>query len=126
MKFAHIGIACNDIKDEIEGIKKIHKINGISDIIFDEKQNANLCMVNIEDGLNIELISGKIVENIVKKGIKYYHLCYEVDNIEEKLSEMGENVKPISEIKEALLFEGKRVIFLMTVYGIIELVEKNK
>ena len=125
MKFAHIGIACNSIEEEIENIKKIHKINSISDIIFDEKQSANLCMLNIEDGLNIELISGKIVENIVKKGIKYYHLCYEVENIEEELQRMGNDIKPISEIKEAILFDGRKVIFVIASYGLIELVEKK-
>jgi methylmalonyl-CoA/ethylmalonyl-CoA epimerase len=83
-------------------------------------------MLNIEDGLNIELISGKIVENIVKKGIKYYHLCYEVENIEEKLQRMGNDIKPISEIKEAILFDGRKVIFVIASYGLIELVENKK
>lgn len=125
MKFAHIGVACNSIEEEIENIKKIHRVNSISKIIFDEKQNAQLCILNIEDGLNIELISGKVVENIVKKGIKYYHICYEVESIEEELQRMGNDIKPISDIKEAILFDGRKVIFLMTSYGLIELVENK-
>lgn len=59
MKFHHIGVCCKNINKEIENIKKIHKVSEISEIVFDKKQEAELCMLKIEDGLKIELISGK-------------------------------------------------------------------
>lgn len=126
MKFHHIGICCKDIKSEIENIKKIHQINDISEIIYDEKQEAELCMLDIENGLKIELISGKQVENILKKKITYYHICYEVENIsieKEKLVQGGAFL--ISDEKEAILFSNKKVCFLLVNYGLIELVEEN-
>lgn len=125
MKFHHIGICCKNIKEEIENIKKIHQVKSVSKVIYDKKQEAELCILEIEDGLKIELIAGKQVENLLKKKITYYHICYEVENItkeKEKLIKNGAFL--LSDEKEAVLFSNRKVCFLMTFYGMIELVEK--
>ncbi|MFR3818377.1 MAG: VOC family protein [Fusobacterium varium] len=125
MKFHHIGICCKNIKEEIENIKKIHQVKSVSKVIYDKKQEAELCILEIEDGLKIELIAGKQVENLLKKKITYYHICYEVENItkeKEKLIKNGAFL--LSNEKEAVLFSNRKVCFLMTFYGMIELVEK--
>ena len=124
MKFHHIGVCCKNINKEIENIKKIHKVSEISEIVFDKKQEAELCMLKIEDGLKIELISGKQIENLLKKKITYYHICYEVtDILKEKERLVDNGAFLISDEKEAILFDNKKVCFLLTSYGLIELVE---
>ncbi|MCF2674687.1 VOC family protein [Fusobacterium varium] len=125
MKFHHIGICCKNIKEEIENIKKIHQVKSVSKVIYDKKQEAELCILEIEDGLKIELIAEKQVENLLKKKITYYHICYEVENItkeKEKLIKNGAFL--LSDEKEAVLFSNRKVCFLMTSYGMIELLEK--
>lgn len=120
----HIGIACKDIGLEIQRIQKIHDVISISEIIFDQNQNANLCLIKIKNSLSIELISGKQVENLIKKRISYYHLCYETQNIEaeiKRLVNLGGTI--LSEPKPAILFNNRKVAFLMLSYGIIELLE---
>lgn len=125
IEFHHIGICCKDIYKEIENIKKVHNINKISDIIHDEKQNADLCIIEIEDRLKIELISGEIVSGLLKKKISYYHICYQVENIKEEKERFIENGSfLISDEKEAVLFNNKKVCFVQTSYGLVELLEK--
>lgn len=124
MRFHHIGIATDNIKDTLESLKKVMEIKDISDVVFDEKQDANLCMVTFKDGVKLELIEGHMVENLVKKRHYLYHTCYEVDNIESTMETLiNDGAMQISEIKEAKLFEERRVVFLSWKLGIIELVE---
>ena len=127
MKFHHIGVCCKNIEKKKKNIEKIHSVKSISNIVYDEKQEAELCMLEIEDGLKIELISGKQVENLLKKRMTYYHICYEVENInieKEKLIKAGAYL--VSDEKEAILFSDRKVCFLLVSYGLIELVEKEK
>ncbi|RYD93419.1 MAG: VOC family protein [Sphingobacteriales bacterium] len=122
MKFHHVGVACLDINEEIEKISRLHEVTIISDIVKDEQQNAELCMLTLADGLNIELISGKQVERIIKKGMTYYHLCYEVTDINAEIARLeGEGAYLISPPKPAILFDNREVAFLHVTYGLIEL-----
>lgn len=125
MKFHHIGICCKNIKEEIENIKKIHQVKSVSEVIYDKKQEAELCILEIENGLKMELISGTQVENLLKKRITYYHICYEVENITEEKEKLIKNgAFLLSDEKEAVLFSNRKVCFLMISYGMIELLEK--
>jgi methylmalonyl-CoA/ethylmalonyl-CoA epimerase len=125
MKFHHVGVACKDIQAELQSIRKLHKIIEETPVVFDENQKAELCMITVEDGLNIELVSGAPVENLLKKRISYYHICYEVDDIDQSIETLIENGGMlISPPKEAILFNNRKVAFLMLSYGIVELLNK--
>ncbi|RCH54888.1 VOC family protein [Mucilaginibacter hurinus] len=122
MKFHHVGVACRDINEGIAEMSKIHEISVVSKIVKDEQQNAELCMLTLADGVNIELIAGKQVEGFVKKGITYYHLCYEVENINTEIERLEkEGAYLLSAPKPAILFDNREVAFLHVSYGIIEL-----
>ena len=125
LKFHHMGLATNDITKSISEMQYFFDIKEISKIVYDEEQDANLCMVTISDGSKIELISGNQVAKLVKKRHFLYHICYETDNIEEQIKQFEEvGGLVVSEPKKAVLFGMKRVAFLMTNMGLIELVEK--
>ena len=124
MKFHHIGVATYDIEKTLNKLKKHLNIISISDITYDEKQNAKLCMIELEDKTKIELISGKIVETILKKKQYLYHTCYIVNDINlaiERLIDDGAYLirNPIN----AKLFNERKVAFLMWDIGIVELLE---
>ena len=126
MRFHHIGIATENIEEMIIHLNKILEISEISDMIFDPLQNANLCMLNLSGGVQIELISGEVVAGLIKKRNYLYHTCYSVDNIEESIKSLqDEGYLLISEPKKAILFEGERVAFLSGKLGIIEILEEN-
>lgn len=124
MTFHHIGIATKNIDEGYQYIKNNFKIVEETEVIYDPKQDAYLKLIKTED-TTIELVTGKIVDKLLKKGISYYHICYGVENIDRTLENM-ENVFVISEPKEAILFDYARVAFIMTPLGIIELLELGK
>lgn len=124
MQFHHIGIATENIKETIEFINKTFKIKKVSDIVFDSNQNAYLCMLTMEDGTNLELISGDIVKNFLKKNQRLYHIGYSVEDIELAINKFLQTSVVLSAPKKAILFDGKRVVFVMTEIGLIELIER--
>jgi methylmalonyl-CoA/ethylmalonyl-CoA epimerase len=124
MKFHHVGVACRDIKKEIENLTKIHDVTDVGPHVFDAEQNAEVCILWTADGVAIELISGDPVANILKKGITYYHMCFETENIDveiTRLQSLGAHL--LSEPKSAILFDNRKVAFLMVSYGLIELLQ---
>ena len=65
MKLHHIGIATKDIKVTKDYIKNLYPIVKETDIIYDANQDAELCMLTLEDGLGLELIMGEKVNSLV-------------------------------------------------------------
>ncbi len=126
MRFHHVGIACKNIAEEIESIAQIHTIIKQTPVVFDEAQNAELVMLTLADGTNLELIAGKQVENLTKKNITYYHICYEVDDIDAEIEKLLENhAYLVSPPKHAILFDNREVAFLSVSYGLIELLSSK-
>jgi methylmalonyl-CoA/ethylmalonyl-CoA epimerase len=126
MKFHHVGVACKDINEEIANICKIHQIIKQSPTVFDEEQSAELVMLTLSDGTNIELISGRQTENLVKKNVTYYHICFEVDDIQAEIDRLiGLDAFLISPPKPAILFDYREVAFLKVSYGIVELLSSK-
>jgi methylmalonyl-CoA/ethylmalonyl-CoA epimerase len=124
MKLHHLGVACEDISAALGFIAQSQTILSQSGIVFDPLQNASLCMVQLADGTVIELISGPKVENLVKRRLFLYHTCWETADFDRQLSSLCENgCLLVSPPKPALLFNEKRVAFLNSPLGLIELLE---
>ena len=122
MRFHHLGIATDDLESGLEFVKRTFTVKKIHDEIYDEKQRASLVLIETED-LLIELVCGKAVESYVKRGVTYYHVCYEVDDMAKALETIeGMTVSPP---KEAVLFGKRRVAFVMTPLGMVELLESR-
>ena len=125
-KFHHVGVACRDIQDEIDNIRKIHDVIEVSPIVSDKEQKAELCILKTSEGIAIELIAGEQVQNIIKKRVTYYHLCFETDDIYAEIKRLQEiGALLVSEPKPAILFDHRKVAFLHVSYGLIELIEVN-
>lgn len=88
MKFHHIGIACEDIHNMIDFMKQHFELAEISEIVFDRNQDARLCMLELSDGIKIELVTGNMVQAMLRKKKYLYHICYEVADIEAKANEL--------------------------------------
>lgn len=128
LKFLHLGIACRDIAPCKDFIKSVMDVVSESKTVFDENQNASVCVLTLQGGIQLELVSGPIVANLVKKGITYYHTCYGVPDIKKAVSFLKREHKAavISEIKPGKLFNGRRAVFLYTQIGVIELLENKQ
>ena len=125
MKLHHLGIATKNIQQTELFVKKTHDLKNSIGPIWDKNLNANLQLLEINNGVSIELVEGPIVGSFVKKNINLYHFCYEVEDINYKANEFIDHggfiiVKPTP----ALLFENRLVTFISTPIGIIELLSK--
>jgi methylmalonyl-CoA/ethylmalonyl-CoA epimerase len=124
LNFHHIGIACDNMQEVIDFVENSFNITKKSKIIFLENQGVDACLLRNDDGTNIELVSGKTIENFVKKKQFLYHSCWEVGNIDKSIKSFVDNGSLlISEPKPSLLFDNRRVAFLYTDVGILELLE---
>lgn len=125
MRIHHIGIVCKNIEKAIDDFKSLYNITRQSKIVYDDLQKAYLCLLNTDTGLDVEFISGEKVSNLLKTKTSYYHLCYTVEDLEADILRFETNgCLVVSAPKPAVLFGGKRVAFLMTSNGLIELLEE--
>jgi methylmalonyl-CoA/ethylmalonyl-CoA epimerase len=124
MKFHHIGIATKNIDKTLDWVKNQFLVLNVSKKVYDKNQDAYLQMIETED-INIELVSGNIVEKFIKKNITYYHICYEVESLEDAIRSFKKSIV-VSKPTEAILFDNRRVAFLLTPIGIVELLEFTK
>jgi methylmalonyl-CoA/ethylmalonyl-CoA epimerase len=125
MKLHHLGIACEDIAETLSKTKKLHDVQEVSEVVFDEKQQASVQLVTLSDGTRLELIAGKIVQSLVSKKVSFYHVCFEVEDIHVELEKAKENgAFVISMPKPSALFEQRLVAFLIFPYGLVEFLEK--
>ena len=126
VNFHHIGLAVEDIEDALRTIRQQYQVKEVSDVVYDKNQNARLCMVTMQDGFCMELVAGEVVKSWIKRGQHLYHICYETEDmtaeIENRCKYQGNIL--VSEPKEAILFHNKKVAFIRTDLGLIELVEK--
>lgn len=124
MIFHHIGIATKNIEKELANYKAVLNIKSISDIVNDPLQHARLCMIILMDGTHLELVEGKPVQEYVKKGIKLYHICFKVEDIYNEIETMQKDKAIlVSEPLPAPLFNNKKVAFMFTKIGLVELLE---
>jgi len=124
MKFHHLGIACKDLELAKVWVSRMHSIVKEGKPVFDPLQNATLVLLHTAEGLLIEMISGEQVQHIVKRGTNFYHICYSVSTIDQSVKDLeGKGAIVISSPKPAVLFDGRKVAFLHTPMGMIELLE---
>lgn len=126
MEFHHIGIACRNIEAEKCMLHAMLEIQESTDCVFDERQNARLCMLKLKDGTKIELVEGDAVNSFLKRRQFLYHTCFTTPAIEAEINNLTElGATLVSEPKEAVLFQQRRVAFLMSEMGMIELLEES-
>jgi methylmalonyl-CoA/ethylmalonyl-CoA epimerase len=124
MNFHHLGIATKDIDKTLNWLQNSMEVISFSKKVYDQEQDAYLQMIHTKD-VDIELISGKVVEKFIQKNITYYHICYEVSDLNKAITQF-ENSLVISKPKNAILFDHRKVAFLLTPIGIVELLESSK
>ena len=125
MKVQHLGYACESIESALAYLRSMYSIESVSKIVFDEIQDANVCLVKTcEHDYFLELVCGDKVKHLAQSGIRFYHTCYEVDNIDVAIADFTKNgAIQIGEPQPAVLFSGRKIVFLQTDFGLIELLQ---
>lgn len=129
MKLHHIGVAVYNFAYsvpfyEAQGYQK--KVE-----VYDPEQNVEVCVLLHPTSPCIELLAPhddkSPINNILKKsGASPYHICYEVNDIEQVFAQLKKNkFMPVSKIKVSNAFDNHRVCFLFKKdIGLIEIIEK--
>ena len=126
LKFHHIGVACDFIGEVTQFLENTFTIVNKSAVFELKYQNVDVCLLTTDDNINIELVSGITVEKLVKKRQFLYHNCWEVENIDLAIKHFVDNgAMLISEPKPSELFNNRQVAFLLTMIGIVELLEQE-
>ena len=114
--FDHIGIA-------VEGVQDPDKIE-------DPENGVNVAFTDLH-GINVEFVEPYCelhfspIRSILQRGIRVYHICFRVWDMEKALKTARENgFHLIRPLQSAKAFEGKRIAWVFSnTYGLFELVE---
>lgn len=131
LKIHHYGLATANLEQSMATLRSLGY--QVGEITFDPIQNVRLAFAARPPEAMIELIAdfdanGPTHHFISKTGNGLYHICYEVDDLDEtimSLRNMGFLLRqaPVP----ATAFDGKRIAWMYNRYiGLIELVEKSK
>ena len=132
MKIHHIGIVVDNIQNSLGEFSKFIKFDEITIPTLVGSQKVNVCFMKIGE-LRIEFIEPINDESPVKKALEkgggFNHICFEVDNLSEKINEIVKEggrliVSPVEG------FEGRQIAFVLlnmkkTNLNLVELVERE-
>jgi natural product biosynthesis luciferase-like monooxygenase protein/amino acid adenylation domain-containing protein/FkbH-like protein len=124
LSFHHVGIACDDIETSAKLVKSLFDVSKMSGLVWDSNQKANLCILETNHGVQVELVQGPQVDSLRQRNKAFYHVCYATPDIHLALSyfkSIGATI--MSEPTSAILFDNQLVAFVETHIGVIELLE---
>lgn len=125
MELHHMGVACRDMEVARQFIYATQEVTAESGPVYDERLQATVCLISTKSGLQVELVSGKRVDGLVRKGLSYYHVCYEVEDLSGALVRMqAANCLVVVPPTPATLFGMREVAFVYSPLGLIELLQK--
>lgn len=125
--FHHIGLACRSIEDEAAGISAFGYTAEGSTI--DDPVQMVRAQFFVGAGPRIELIAPTTPESpvagILKRGTKFYHMAYEVVDLDDAIHLLDQNgFRPVAPAAPAVAFEMRRIVFVMSKTGLLlELIE---
>lgn len=132
MKIDHFGFLSKNIESTRKTFSKLLEVSRAkAPIIIDEVRNCKICFIE-QDEYRIEIIEpykdSKIYPLLHKYKNTYYHICCEISSMKEEIERLQSNgFVIIQEPEPAVIFEGRRVAFLLhPSLGIVELVENNE
>ena len=132
MKIHHVGYLVKKINKSINAFEALG-YKKESEICYDEYRDIDICFMK-NDEYRIELVMPKSEKSVVHKmlkkiGISPYHLCYEVEDIEESIKYFTTKKGYIlmDEKCKAPAIDNKYVVFLFNKdIGMIELLERKE
>ena len=129
----HTGIAVPDLQPALEFYSKVMGFRLLAEPVDDPIQKVRVCFLD-DAGRGqpcIELIcpldDKSPVNGYLKKGIGTYHLCYEVNDIENELATLlSKGCLVLSQPVPAVAFGGRKIAWAFTpTRHLVELVEKR-
>jgi len=103
----------------------------VGDVIVDPTQKVQLSFIRPPDGPLIELVcdldeNGPTSQLVNKSGTGFYHVCFEVDRIEQAITDFrSKKYSLLCQPVAAVAFCGRKIAWMYNQHiGLIELLEK--
>ena len=133
MRLHHIAYVCNNIEPKADSLCNILGWKRVCNPVIDRNQGVRILFLKMCDGSLMELLEplgpDSPVHRFLENGGGLYHLCYEVDNLDEKLQQITKDGEAIvvETPMNAPAIENRRVAFVVTnQQDLIEFVETKK
>ena len=131
MKLNHIGYITDRMEDTKNGFLRLGYTSE-STVDF-EAHKCKVCFLRKEGETTVELVEpyedNKSLRKLLKNGVTPYHVCYEVENIEDTIKEYSETngYVPLSAPLPAPAFNNRKICYMWSrEIGYVEFVEKLK
>ena len=131
--FHHVGVAVRNLQMAIPEYETLFGYNLQSGPFDDPIQNVSVCFLSRGDGdTTIELVAplgpDSPIDRILKKGGGTYHVCYQVDDINQAMGHLtGNGSFLVSGPVPAVAFEMREIAWLITGTGLlVELVQASR
>lgn len=130
MKYDHLGVLTNSIKDSIEVYSLLGYTHG--DILIEDVQQVKICFLRNDEGPTIELVEplneeSSVNKLLAKNGVTPYHSCFVTPDIDVEYERLiKEGFVPLFIPGESSAMDNKRICyFYHKKAGFIELVEEK-
>ena len=128
----HIGYVVKNIETaKISWIQK-YGYHLIKDIVYDRYQHVNLCLLQSDNEVNLELIqpidATSPSYDFMRKGGGLHHFCYQVEDLESSIKAFkNKKCLLLKKPKPAILFENQQVAFFFDVLQkqVFEIIESS-
>jgi methylmalonyl-CoA/ethylmalonyl-CoA epimerase len=129
LQFHHIGYAVKDILTTATYYTQAGW--AMSEIYCDKIQNTQIAFLSKDICPLIELVApinenSPVVKTLNKMGVTPYHICYEVEDIEQSVTALKkQHFLPLFKPVEAIAFGNRQICYLYNQHvGLIELLSK--
>jgi methylmalonyl-CoA/ethylmalonyl-CoA epimerase len=125
----HIGCLTKSIDESLIYYTKILPLKRSGEIITIQSQGVKVCFLSMNDSTFLELVepseSNKTLNNLLKKGISFYHLGYLSENVEDAADFLVSKEFKLVTSFYSEAFQNKKCIFLLSPeFHLIELIQK--
>ena len=132
MRLHHIAYVTADVEQKADSLCGQLGFTRMAEAVIDETQGVRILFLDMGPGPKLELLEpldeSSPVQKHLDKGGGLYHMCYEVDDLEETLKQVQKDGRAIivKEPSEAPAIKNKRVAFVVTSdKDLIEFVESE-
>jgi methylmalonyl-CoA/ethylmalonyl-CoA epimerase len=132
MRLHHVAYVCKNVEQKADEFHRLLGYEIESPPVIDENQDVRILFLVHRDGSRLELLEPygpkSPVRKFLEKGGGLYHLCFEVDDLEDALRQITSNNQAyiVKQPTAAPAIEARRVAFIVTAGNdLIEFVEKH-
>ncbi len=133
MRLHHIAYVTKDVESKARELCELLGLEQQAEPVVDEEKGVRILFLHLGGQVQLELLepygSDSPVESHLKKGGGLYHLCFEVDDLEEELANVTgqDGAMLIKGPSVAPAIDGRRVVFVVSAgKDVFEFVEAAK